>query len=153
AQPHACQVHIFETPQGAHLGVFAAEQNDGLYRVRALRVRGGGLGQTLACHLLWRAVTAAVKAGFHTVLFEDPFVDGRVIDALKATGFLRDGNRWAKIVIRGALGSTEIPNQFDTSVETGLLSSKLRDDLADALRLTSNTSGDDIVRLEHILWP
>jgi ribosomal protein S18 acetylase RimI-like enzyme/predicted nucleic acid-binding protein len=154
AQPRTSRVHILTDSNGALVAVFGVDRADSqVHRVRALRIRGSGVSQTLARHLLWRAISDAAAVGAQSIIFDDPFSDDRMHDALMATGFVRDGDHWIKLVLREVVNPERLASVVSAFLRTASITSVLRDDLVETVKATQDGDATDIARLEHLLWP
>jgi hypothetical protein len=154
AQPRSCRVHLFIDARNELVGIFGVDYaHADQHRIRVLRIRRGGVSQTLARHLLWRAIHEAVSAGARSIVYDDPFSEDRVNDALTATGFLRSEGTWAKVIVTGSVKAEELVDRVSALVDEGVVTPMLRSDLAKASAIVAGGSAADVVLLEHYLWP
>jgi GNAT superfamily N-acetyltransferase/predicted nucleic acid-binding protein len=154
AHPRTCSVRMVTDRSGAALAVIGLDRVDTTrHRIRALRVRRDGIAPTLARHLVWRATTDAVRLGADLVTFEDRLVSERIRDALSAVGFIPDGPRWVKLILRGCLPLDLAHERLTALASTGEISAGVRDALVSALEGLTEAAASDVARMEHLLWP
>lgn len=156
AHPRSSTVRMVSDATGAPLGVIAVDAADArVHRIRALRVRRGGLAPTLAQHLLWRTILEAVRRGAEVVTFEDPLMDERVRIGLSVVGFVHDHSRWVKLIMRGTstipvararLASLAVGGGVTPNVHAAFEAAM------DRVESPSVAPGD-VLHLERLLWP
>jgi GNAT superfamily N-acetyltransferase/predicted nucleic acid-binding protein len=126
---------------------------DGVLTITAARVRRHPLGPTLARHLLWRAVNDAVRRGMNLVRVTDAYLSSELQEALGDVGFVRAGDHWIKLNVRGALTYAEALARVDAADALYSLGGSLTP-VTGALRAGWRaTAPGEASALERALWP
>jgi hypothetical protein len=130
----------------------STEASPGVLSITVLRVSSGILGSTLARHILWRAVKRGMSAGANVVQFLDGFAPDGIESALSDIGFVRDGNRWFKPLLRGNWNGDALVNPLASVLaQTSMSSAAVQ--ACQSLVLSSSASVVGASQLEKVLWP
>lgn len=106
ADPSGCEAYVIRDEEGALAGVYIVDGSDpGTLRVPVLRVRRGRMAESLAAHVLGRAIQAAVDRAIPWVEVTDPHLPSAAEAGLRQLRFIPSGGSWIKLPVGRTLTS------------------------------------------------
>lgn len=157
SQPTQFRVFIAKNNNGSELATYATTIAPGnSTRVCFARVKDGPLGLTLARYILAKLIRDTPKEQLHSIIFSDEYIQASFSDALHKEGFLRSGQEWVRLIIKGPVQLRSLIDMIEE--HTRFASNIFREEfLINIHQVIKNviTSNDKYssMELERLIWP
>lgn len=156
AQPDKNRVFIAKDDAGEMIASFSIAIDGETIRVEFGRVVMSRLSSTLARYLLIKFIRDFQTAEVGTVEFSDTYIQTVFLDAFKEQGFLKDGNKYCRLVIKHPLELLSLErivqkkSEGSLAIAGGEFSSQFTEVITG---LRSKQDRYSLVALEKLIWP
>lgn len=87
--------------------------NKDLLKIPVFRFLTNDLKVTLSKHLLFKSILISINEGRTSIEIEEKYLDNDLIEIIKEARFVRNGNNWIKVNIKGVLNTGDLKQKIN----------------------------------------